>query len=254
GELVGTGTLGFTWGDSEISDTLTIGASSTVADGALSANVSLLGSAIEKGELAGTGTLGFTWGDSEISDTLTASNYLPLAGGTLTGALTLSADPTTALGAATKQYVDGGGPTIVRKTVDESLTNSATVQNDDELTFAIGANETYFVTFVLFYISDHTDGDLRVTLAVPSGATLKFGGVGISDDAATNSKFDGNWAVGTTMFFGGIGAGSRVPAILNAVIVNGGTAGNVTLQWAQRLADADATTVEANSYLIAHKE
>ena len=34
------------------------------------------------------------------------SKVLPLSGGTLTGALTLNADPTTALGAATKQYVD----------------------------------------------------------------------------------------------------------------------------------------------------
>lgn len=33
--------------------------------------------------------------------------YLPLTGGTLTGALVLASDPTTALGAATKQYVDG---------------------------------------------------------------------------------------------------------------------------------------------------
>ena len=33
--------------------------------------------------------------------------YLALAGGTLTGALTLAADPGAALGAATKQYVDG---------------------------------------------------------------------------------------------------------------------------------------------------
>jgi hypothetical protein len=32
--------------------------------------------------------------------------YLPKAGGTLTGGLTLNADPTTNLGAATKQYVD----------------------------------------------------------------------------------------------------------------------------------------------------
>lgn len=32
---------------------------------------------------------------------------LPLSGGALTGALALNADPTTALGAATKQYVDG---------------------------------------------------------------------------------------------------------------------------------------------------
>ncbi len=34
------------------------------------------------------------------------SNHLPLSGGTLTGALTLNADPTADLGAATKQYVD----------------------------------------------------------------------------------------------------------------------------------------------------
>ena len=35
--------------------------------------------------------------------------FLPKAGGTLTGPLLLAADPTAALGAATKQYVDGGG-------------------------------------------------------------------------------------------------------------------------------------------------
>lgn len=34
------------------------------------------------------------------------ANYLPLLGGTLTGALILAADPTVALGAVTKQYVD----------------------------------------------------------------------------------------------------------------------------------------------------
>lgn len=43
-----------------------------------------------------------------LSATMATSiaNHLPLAGGTLTGALTLNADPTTDLNAATKQYVD----------------------------------------------------------------------------------------------------------------------------------------------------
>lgn len=36
------------------------------------------------------------------------SLYLPITGGNLTGVLTLSADPTAQLGAATKQYVDSG--------------------------------------------------------------------------------------------------------------------------------------------------
>lgn len=42
-----------------------------------------------------------------VADNSTDSTKVPLAGGTMTGALILSADPTVALGAATKQYVDG---------------------------------------------------------------------------------------------------------------------------------------------------
>jgi len=44
------------WADNEVADTLTIGASSTVADGALSANVSLLGGQIDYSEMDFTGT------------------------------------------------------------------------------------------------------------------------------------------------------------------------------------------------------
>ncbi|MCP6720003.1 MAG: hypothetical protein KJI72_01575, partial [Patescibacteria group bacterium] len=42
-----------------VSDTITVGASGSVNDSALSANVSLLGTAIEKGEIANSGTLSF---------------------------------------------------------------------------------------------------------------------------------------------------------------------------------------------------
>jgi hypothetical protein len=42
-------------------------------------------------------------------DARTSAAYLPLGGGTLTGPLILAADPTNALGAATKQYVDTAG-------------------------------------------------------------------------------------------------------------------------------------------------
>ena len=42
-----------------------------------------------------------------VADNSTDATKVPLAGGTMTGALILSADPAIALGAATKQYVDG---------------------------------------------------------------------------------------------------------------------------------------------------
>lgn len=41
-----------------------------------------------------------------VAGVATATDYLPLSGGVLTGFLTLDADPTAAMHAATKQYVD----------------------------------------------------------------------------------------------------------------------------------------------------
>jgi hypothetical protein len=49
------------------------------------------------------------WGQHWNQNADTLDNVLPLSGGTLTGPLTLNADPTTAMGAATKQYVDASG-------------------------------------------------------------------------------------------------------------------------------------------------
>lgn len=51
----------------------------------------------------------------------TWTKALPLAGGTLTGSLTLNADPATALGAATKQYVDGHAGGLADAPSDGSL-------------------------------------------------------------------------------------------------------------------------------------
>lgn len=46
-------------------------------------------------------------GQGGVSKLVGEADFLKLAGGTLTGALTLNADPSSALHAATKQYVDG---------------------------------------------------------------------------------------------------------------------------------------------------
>ena len=50
----------------------------------------------------------WTWDGTKWAGSGLSVAYLPLAGGTMLGPLTLAADPVPALGAATKQYVDGG--------------------------------------------------------------------------------------------------------------------------------------------------
>ncbi len=73
---------------------------------------------------------------SDITDLLDAGagTYLPIGGGTLTGALTLAADPVSALQAVTKQYVDGlvsgihiKGSVIAATTADITLSGEQTI-------------------------------------------------------------------------------------------------------------------------------
>jgi len=66
GSLTFTGELT----DTNISNVLTIDATGSVADGALSVNVSLLGSGIEKNELVNSGVLGFAWTATELVSTV----------------------------------------------------------------------------------------------------------------------------------------------------------------------------------------
>ena len=69
----------------------------------------------------------------------TADNALPKSGGTMTGALVLNADPSLALGAATKQYVD----TEVAGIVDSA---PATLDTLNELAAALGDDANFSTT------------------------------------------------------------------------------------------------------------
>ena len=65
-------------------------------------------------------------------------NCVPLIGGTMTGALILSGDPVTALGAATKQYVDAAGSGIAV----QPLCYAATTANLNATQAGAGAGAT----------------------------------------------------------------------------------------------------------------
>jgi len=66
---------------------------------------------------------------------------------------------------------------VVRKTSNESVTSSTTLQDDDALVFAIGASENWAITFHVFFRSS-TGGDIKFGVTVPSGAAGSLSGVG----------------------------------------------------------------------------
>lgn len=64
--------------------------------------------------------------------------------------------------------VSGGWDVNIIKSVNEDVTNSVTLQDDDELTFAVGANELWFIEFIGAYSGDATGTDMKLQCTFPT--------------------------------------------------------------------------------------
>ena len=136
--------------------------------------------------------------------------------------------------------------TFVRKTADEIVNNSTTLQNDDALLAALAANEVVAFQCAIHLTSGVTP-DIKVAFTVPSGATLRWGMVGNADPSINQTSVG---ASGTGILAQTAGVALPGHILLSGTVVNGANAGNLQLQWAQNTADASDTTVLANSWLL----
>jgi hypothetical protein len=139
-------------------------------------------------------------------------------------------------------------PLIVRKTADETVNNSATLQNDDELLFAIAANEVWEFEFVIIHIGN-TTADIKFAVTCPAGATIQYRHIG--KDASGTMEEDMADASGEAVSAAGYTTNSITK--VEGIVANAGTAGSLQLQWAQNTKTVVNTKVLANSCLIAHK-
>jgi len=147
------------------------------------------------------------------------------------------------------------GLKVIRKTADEAVNNSATLQNDDHLLFAIAANEVWEANFVLDILGGATaTTDIKFAMTIPTGCTMVWGGV-FSRAGGTTTLELGlcQTTSGAQLFCDLEFASERRIMKLWGIFVNGATAGNVQLQWAQRVAVVEDTTIKANSCIIAHQ-
>lgn len=152
-------------------------------------------------------------------------------------------------------WVNASGTRTIRKAADETVNNSSVLQNDDELLFAIAANEVRRFQFDLFVATGDAagdDGDFFAALTVPAGATFVAGmtGPGTAATAATagNGSYRSLSVSGSGKAVGLIDS-DFVPICIKGTVVNGATPGNVTLQWCQSVATIVNTTVKAGSFV-----
>ncbi len=138
------------------------------------------------------------------------------------------------------------------KTVDETVNNSAVLQDDNDFQFEAVASSTYLVEIYLLLTNSSIIADWQATWVLPSG-TFSWGPL------ASNSTGLGSWeAVSTTLTpvsgvptgvisFGGGNTSFLVRC--TAIMVIGVTGGTVKFQWAQNTAQAENNTVKAGSIL-----
>lgn len=135
-------------------------------------------------------------------------------------------------------------PLFARKTSDETVNNSTTLQDDNELFVSVAANQVYKLHLMVGY-SSGTTPDFKINFSLPSGATMPrssfiTGGTGA---AVQHGTFTGASVVGID------GQGSDASLQIWGTVVMGSTAGTVTLQWAQNTLNASDTIVRSGSTL-----
>lgn len=161
-------------------------------------------------------------------------------------------------GSADQFSVDGSGNisttgigevVFARKAGDTSRLNTTAQVADPDLVLAVQANATYEVSGMLNFDGSST-GDYAQNFTGPAGATLTVNtlGQGTGATGQEGTVFTGRSALGTARSFGCTSAATIFTIQISGVLVVGGTAGSLTLNWAQNALDAVVPTIlRANS-------
>lgn len=137
------------------------------------------------------------------------------------------------------------GIRTLRKSANETVNNSATLQSDDHITFAIAASEVWAFRIYLKITSNAT-ADWKWAWSLPAA------GVYFASHGARDGTADTQVAITTTASLAIVDTGVKIYEA-SGVLVNSVTAGTAVLQWAQDTATVVDTIIYANSYCILHQ-
>lgn len=146
---------------------------------------------------------------------------------------------------------------LVMKAADETVNNSAALQDDDELLCAVAANKRYLVEAFISLSAANATADFKVGWTVPAAAAMLWGPHATLSGTSNPARY---WAPSST--------GSSPTALLtaagsysfgSAAVTGGvtfmglastaGTSGNIQLQWAQNTANVSDSKFLTGSVL-----
>src|SRR5258708_39783844 len=176
---------------------------------------------------------------------------ITLPAGSALGRLALTAGDAEAIPFAALAVALGksflNSPIIARKPADQSQASNTVLANDSDLLFAIAANEEWVATFEIAAGAVLSTTGFKVAITTPSGSTLEADAFFLTD-AATGGQFSGATTTsGANILANTPPAGAKGIIHLFCWVLNGTTAGNVTLQCAQNASTATNLTFRQES-------
>lgn len=141
----------------------------------------------------------------------------------------------------------------LKKAAAETVTSSTTLQNDNDFVFTIPANKVYLVEVELA-VTAAAAGDIKLAWAVSGGVAglgtrvCRGPAVGTTDPESGSMR-SSRHGITTAKEYGC--DPTTVAAINERFFVEtttSGTSGTLTLQWAQFVSSATATTMTTNSF------
>lgn len=144
-----------------------------------------------------------------------------------------------------------GSIVYVRKTSSESVAQSTTLQDDDDLQFAVNANETWELTCELEMANAHNTPGMKLALEIPTGASMKVVFTGIQDGGGNAIMCNSTLSASNVGEKVQIAADVPTLVFMRGIVFMGNTGGTIKVRWAQwdLNSSSNATTMAANSYM-----
>lgn len=133
------------------------------------------------------------------------------------------------------------------KTADESVNSGSTgttFQNDNHLLLPVVASAVYDL-FLMCDFNSPAAADFKLQWTYPAGLTMRYGLHCIAVGGTNEFTFQSDQSTVQILE----GPAGRRTFFARGLVLVGGTAGTLQLQWAQNTANASDTTVYQNSFL-----
>lgn len=130
---------------------------------------------------------------------------------------------------------------FARKTSNETVNNSAVLQNDNELAVPVVANIVYKM-FLRLIVNTGTTPDFKMLFTFPAGLTMSLHN--------TESTIPLSVPYDQTVTAAMSGTGSDMIILVEGIVLVSSTAGTLQLQWAQNTQTVSDTIVKINSSLL----